>query len=411
VERSINKKLILGIVIVAVIATAGIISVVFILFPKGVDSKIKRLMTQGDIPSFAAGIVINDTLVWSKGYGDQPDLDTVYMIGSVTKMFTATAIMQLYDNNTLDLDTDINNYIPFSVRHPSFPGTPITTRLLLTHRSGISNDVSDNILWDFDAEMLNWTNNNLGTTYPLWLTRPTLGEFLNGSLNPTGPYYAPGNWDSQQPGGIQRRYSNTGFLLLGYIVEQLTNQSYVEYLQENVLNPLDMTSSGFNYTDYIGRNAIPYELRDNQNFAYPIYNQYNYGAGAVRSTVPDLAKFLVAHMNQGSYDSTQILLPQTVDLMQTANFSMSGVNPFGGLTYVGQGLGWSLYTNNITAHSGAIPGYLAQIAFKTVSNGKYGIVFMVNRGASLVEDDYLVKEFFPTMINTLFEEAARLFSL
>ena len=222
-ERKFNKKLIIGIIIVAAAATTGIISTVIIFQPQPqetIDSRINSLMSQGNIPSLAAGIVINDTLVWSKGYGDQPDLDTVYMTGSVTKIFTATSIMQLYDDGILDLDANISEYLPFNVQHPSYPNTNITTRLLLTHRSGISNDVYNSTQWDFDTEMLNWSNNVLGTDVTLWDTRPTLGEFLNGSLNPNGPFYVPENWN-WQPGGTQRHYSNTGFLLLAYLVEQL----------------------------------------------------------------------------------------------------------------------------------------------------------------------------------------------
>ncbi len=330
------------------------------------------------------------------------------MIASITKIFTATAIMQLYDNGTLDLDTDINNYIPFGVRNPNYPSDPITTRMLLTHTSGINHGVSDEILWDWDVDMINWQNIKMGWNFTPWDPRPTLGEFLNGSLNPSGAYYAPENWQSRP--GTRWGYSNTGFLLLSYLVEQLTNQSYAGYLQKNVFDPLDMTSTGFNYTDFTGRNAIPYELRNNTNDAYPIYNQHNLGAGALRSTVPDLANFLIAHMNQGSYNSTPILLPQTVDLMQTRHLYTWGTELCGFQRY-GQGLGWPLFRGNIIGHSGAIHGFLAQIAFKTVNNGKYGIVFMVNRGVTLVEDDYLANTFFPSMIDLLLDEAARLFSL
>ena len=406
--RTISKKLILGIFIVAAVTISGTISAVIIFQPqKNIDSRIKSLMSQGNIPSLAAGIVVNDTLVWSKGYGDQSDLDTIYMIGSMTKMFTATAIMQLYDNNTLDLDTDIDNYIPFSVRNPNYPSTPITIRDLLTHSSGINN--VDKPLWDYDTNFINWANNNIGWNLTVWDPRPTLGEFLNGSLNPEGSYYKSDNWENFEP-GAEWQYSNLGFLLLSYIVEQLTNQSYVTHLQDYVLEPLDMISTGFNYTEFIGRNAIPHEQGDTQIIEGPIYNQYDIGGGALRSTVSDIAKFLIAHMNQGSYNNTQILKPQTVDLMQTSQFSMSG-HDFGGFTFTGYGLGWPLYTENIIAHGGAIPGYISNMAFKTVSNGKYGIVVMFNKGSSLAQDDYLINTIFPSMIEILFHEAARLFSL
>jgi CubicO group peptidase (beta-lactamase class C family) len=411
-ERKFNKKLIIGIIVVAAAAISGIVATVIIFQPQdNIDSRIRSLMSQASVPSLSAGIVVNDTLVWSKGYGDQPDgLDTVYMIGSITKIFTATAIMQLYENGSLGLNTDINDYLPFNVSHPhpSFSGIPITPRMLLSHTSAIGNP--DIPLWDLDADFINWANNTLGWNLTAWDPRPTLGEFLNGSLNPAGPYYEyPGNWEPIEP-GTDWQYSNLAFLLLAYIVEEITNQSYIEYLQENVLSPLGMTSTGFNYTDFIGRNAIPYEQEDTQLIEGPIYNWYNIGGGALRSTVPDLAKFLIVHMKQGSYNNTQILLPQTVDLMQTAEISLSG-NDFGGYTFVGQGLGWPLYADNIIGHSGGIPGFLAQIAFKTVSNGKYGIVFMLNKGSSLVHDTHLLNTFIPSIIEVLFDEAAMLFSL
>jgi CubicO group peptidase (beta-lactamase class C family) len=405
-KRTLSKKLIIGIIIVAAATTAGIVTTVIILQPQEtLDSKINRLMSQGNVPSLSVGIVVNDSLVWSKGYGDQPDgVDTVYMIGSITKVFTATVIMQLYENNTLELDTDINTYIPFSVRNPNHPSTPITIRDLLTHRSGISG--FDYPLWDYDDVFLNWANDTLGANLTLWDPRPTIGEFLNGSLNPLGPYYESDHWETFEP-GTEWQYSNFGFLLLAYIAEQLVSQAYVDYLQENILDPLEMSSTGYNFTDYIGRNAIPYEEDDTQLIAGPVYNWNNIGGGALRSTVPDLANFLIAHMNEGSYNITQILQPATVNLMQTQQFPMAGTD-LGGFLFSGWGLCWPLYTEQTIGHGGAIPGYLAKIAFKTVSNGKYGIIIMLNKGSSLVHDSHLLDVFYPAIIDLLFNEAARL---
>ena len=109
VKMNQYRKIILGVILIGVVATASIGIVIFLDTPPITDdSRIQQLMDEGDIPSFAAGIIINDTLVWSKGYGEQPSLDTVYMIGSVTKTFTATAIMQLNESGYLDLDADIH---------------------------------------------------------------------------------------------------------------------------------------------------------------------------------------------------------------------------------------------------------------------------------------------------------------
>jgi len=112
-------------------------------------------------------------------------------------------------------------------------------------------------------------------------------------------------------------------------------------------------------------------------------------------------------MNQGIYNNTQILQPQTINLMQTEQINLFG-NAFGGYSFDGWGLGWPIYLNNFIGHGGACPGYLTQIAFKTATNSTYGIIFSLNRGASLVEDDYLVNEFLPLMNKLLFEEAATL---
>ncbi|MHA1915692.1 MAG: serine hydrolase domain-containing protein [Promethearchaeota archaeon] len=405
-----NKKIILGIAIIGIVAaTSTGIALVgnFTQAESAIDTRIQQLMSEGDVPSMSVGIIINDTLVWSKGYGDLPDLNTVYMIGSVTKMFTATAIMQLYENNTLDLDANINNYIPFNVSHPLYPALNITIRQLLSHSSGISH--ADKPLWDFEDVMLEWFNTNLGSNYAPCDPRPTLGEFLNGSLNPAGPYYKSENWQNFEP-GTDWQYSNLGFLLLSYIVEQLSNQSYIDYLQKNVLNPLDMNSTGFYYQNFTERNAYPHELKDEETFKGPLFNSNDIGGGALRSTVPDLANFLIMHMNQGNYKSSQILQPQTVDLMQTAQFSMFG-NNWGGFTFIGYGLGWPIYADNYIGHSGATVGYIAHMSFKTVSTGKYGIVFMLNKGSSLAEDAQLVNTFFPSMIDTLYEEAVRLYNM
>jgi CubicO group peptidase (beta-lactamase class C family) len=195
----VEKKIIA--LFIVIVVTAGIIfSTLYLLNqgeqPESIDVKIQSLMEEGNIPSLAAGIIINDNMIWSQGYGQQSDIDTVYMVGSVTKMFTATAIMQLVENGKLDLDADINTYIPFSVRNPKSPNTPISIRMLLTHQSGISKDVTSEILWDYDTEMLTWANNTLEANITLWENRPTLREFLEGSLNPSGQYYVPENWAS-----------------------------------------------------------------------------------------------------------------------------------------------------------------------------------------------------------------------
>ncbi len=102
-----------------------------------VDAQLQTLMEAGGVPSMAVGIVVDDTLTWAKGYNSVAGVDTVYIVGSVTKPFIATAALQLYERGLLDLDADINTYLPYSIRHPQYPEVPITVRMLLTHQSGL----------------------------------------------------------------------------------------------------------------------------------------------------------------------------------------------------------------------------------------------------------------------------------
>ncbi|MFX1323273.1 MAG: serine hydrolase domain-containing protein, partial [Promethearchaeota archaeon] len=337
-------------------------------------------------------------LIWANGFGDQSDLDTVYMIGSITKTFTATTLLQLNESNLINLDGDINDYLPFDVRHPDYPSTPITIQMLLTHTAGLARDFD--ISYYFDKEMIQWINAFFGTNYTSWDPKPSLEEFLNGSINQLGLYYHPDNWILEP--GTEFSYSNSGFELLGYLVEQVTNQSIVEYVQENILDPLNMTNSGYNYIDFSGMNAIPYERINESNFSIPFYNLSLNGAGSLRSTVPDLAKYMIAHMNQGEYNGFQLLTPEKIELMHEKHVLIPGSEP------AGYGLGW-IITDGIQGHDGATPGFLSSMYMKESEHGTFGILVMFNRGSSLILDTELLTEFYPAILLLLLERAENLF--
>ena len=106
------------------------------------------------------------------------------MIGSITKTFTATAILQLKEKNLLNLNADINNYLPFNVRHPNLLDFPITPRMLLTHKSGLQTNLAWSLEYYFNNQTIDWINENLSLDGEIlkWEHRPTLEEFLNGSF-------------------------------------------------------------------------------------------------------------------------------------------------------------------------------------------------------------------------------------
>ncbi|MFX1317246.1 MAG: serine hydrolase domain-containing protein, partial [Promethearchaeota archaeon] len=407
------KKLVIGLIIASVIVFASIGS--FLIIPlnnpstkteeseESFEPEIEQLMADYEIPSLAAGIIINDSLVWANGFGDQHSLDTVYMIGSITKTFTATAILQLYERNLLNLNDDINDHLPFDVRHPNYSSTPITIRMLLSHTAGLSTHFYWSLEYYFDDQMIDWINSRFGWNIIVpWVRRPTLGEFLNGSLNPSGAYYDPYNWPLEP--GTEFLYSNAGFQVLGYLIEQITNQSLEEYFQENIFYPLNMTSSGFNYLDFGEMNAIPHEWRFNSNYEFPLYNMNVSGAGVIRSTIPDMAKYLIAYMNQGEYNGTQLLSPPSVELVHTKQVSLSGTT-IEGFEYDGYGLGWNLYKEGFKGHGGATPGFSSNLFFKENKQGTFGVILMFNRGSALIYDGALISSFIPAINALLLEEA------
>ncbi|MFX1268378.1 MAG: serine hydrolase domain-containing protein [Promethearchaeota archaeon] len=407
-----NKKIIIGLIIIACVISAGItvILIITVLPPtqESFESKIQKLMAEYEIPSLAAGIIINDSIVWARGFGEQPDLDTVYMIGSITKTFTATAILQLNESNLLNLDGDINNYLPFEVRHPNYPNIPITTRMLLTHNAGLQTNLFWSLEYYFDNQTIDWINENLdlGGEIIKWDDRPSLEEFLNGSLNPNGLYYDHYNWHWRP--GSEFHYSNAGFQLLGYLIEKVTNQTWIEYIQENIFNPLNMTSSGFEYADFAEKNAIPYEWKDNGNFEYPLYNINVTGAGCLRSTIPDMAKYLISYMNQGEYNGTQLINPESVELIHSNHVSLTGTS-VEGFNWEGYGLGWFLYSENFKGHGGATPGFSSNMYFKKDNEGTFGVILMFNRGSALIYDEKLINSFIPSINQLILERAEFLF--
>jgi len=370
------------------------------------DSEIQRMMEEGGIPSIQAGIVIQDELIWAKDYGSPSGLESVYMVASISKTITATVFLQLYERNLIDLNEDINSYIPFEVRHPSYPTTEITFRMLLAHESGLNRYFyySDN--YAYDNDVLEWGNEALGTNYTIWSYHPTLEEFLHGSFTPSGPYYSPDIWEWRP--GLRFLYSSAGYLLLEYLVECITNQTFAMYVQENIWDPLGMTSSGYNANDFVDVTATPFERIGGISIELPIYNYNNLAAGGLRTTVSDLAKFMIAHMNQGESNGYQLLKAESVESMhQTQN--IFGGKEVGNLYWAGYGLGWSLYTQGIQGHSGSLPGYGCHMLYNESDAGSYGIITITNLNSAWEQEWNWLDDYYGTIRDMIFDEAASIF--
>ncbi len=337
----------------------------------GFDQAIIDCMNNGHMPSMALAIIKNNSMVWSKGYGyadiknnKEATNETVYMLASISKTFAATAIMQLWEKGLLDLDDDINKYVPFSVRNPNYPDVPITFRMILTHRSSIASRTI-----------------NLFTLFSiLRVPYDKMGEYLN----PGGKLYSPKNWENYPP-GEKKSYSCTAYELLGYLVERITNQSLPEYCTKNIFQPLNMKNTSYHPSYYKKEQlAVQYIYLFGRYIDLPEFEDRNYASGGLRSNLEDLSHYLIAYMNEGEYNGVKILKNDTVKLMFTRQYPNDN--------FIGYGLGWQIFSghnhseiNIRIGHSGGMPGSQTYM-FYHVSDG-VGIIIFTNQHLSYTMDD------------------------
>lgn len=162
-------------------------------------------------------------------------------------------MLQLAERCLLDLDEDVSTYAGFPVRHPDYPEEAITSRLLLTHQSGLDQDVPDPrngyTLEEFGEEIME-------VTLPRFGDPPTDRDYFEALLSGEPPFDDEDVW-TPEPGTVS--YSNVGFDFLAYIVAEVSGQSFEQYADENNFEPLDMDHSGYSAEELRPFHAPPYE--------------------------------------------------------------------------------------------------------------------------------------------------------
>ncbi|MGH8289895.1 MAG: serine hydrolase domain-containing protein [Steroidobacteraceae bacterium] len=252
-------------------------------------------ISQANIAGASVAVVANGQLLFAQGYGfadmksRRPVIadQTLFRAGSVSKLFTWTAVMQLVQAGKLDLDRNINDYLDFKI--PERYGRPVTLRDVMTHSTGFEDTVTDLFV------------NKPSQLFPL---RQYLIRHMPPLIHPPGQVVA---------------YSNYAATLAGYIVQRVSGEPYEEYIERHILQPLGMDHSTFEqplplnlqpfmasgYMQASDKSTVPFELVE----AAP--------AGALTTDVTDLAKFMLAQLDGGSYDGAQILTSATLQEMHT----------------------------------------------------------------------------------------------
>jgi len=283
-------------------------------FGPTLDNFMRGKMRSAYLPSVAAAVVHGQTLRWSKGYGwanleadVRADADTVYLLASISKTFIVAAVMQMWEAGSLDLDADINTYLPFDVRNPHFPGQKITLRMLLTHTSSIKDRYS---FWGP-------LNDPTPTGYTHGDSPVPLSQAMTGYLQEGGEYYkADGNFYTTGPGKAYH-YSNLGADTAAYIVEVMSGTLFSDFVNDNLLTPLGMTQSGYHLSDITTPNrAMPYHSAKPPTNHFKPYFPFgvpDYPCACMRTSSNALSIWLRTFMNGGTFEGTQVLKSTSVN--------------------------------------------------------------------------------------------------
>jgi CubicO group peptidase (beta-lactamase class C family) len=326
-------------------------------------------MSDSQIVGLSLALIQDGNVSYSGNYGFKdfergvsPTSNTIYCIGSVTKSFTALAILKLQEQNLLNVNDPVSDYIPFDVKPM---GETIKISNLLNHTSGLSS--------------LGYAEATLGaitSTYDNWFpicSPEDLLIFMRGSEE----------WTLSKP-GERYGYLNEGYILLGIIIEKVTGQEFRTYIMKNLLEPMGMSRSTFLEEDVkrLGDYAIPYVNSENGE---KVPTRYPYGQmvadGGLMSSILDLSRFMKMIMSEGSLEGIRVVSESSISDMITPNINTEE-KLFEKNQQIHYGYGLRIRSGflgyNMVYHSGSVFGSSAHIAM--IPEAKLGVVILCNGG-------------------------------
>lgn len=266
------------------------------------DGFMPYALASGDIAGAVVVVVKDGRVLLQKGYGyadiaertPVDPADTLFRPGSISKLFTWTAVMQLVEQGKLDLDADVNQYLDFEI--PARDGKPATLRQIMTHTAGFEEQIRA-LITAKDSEIT-----PLGEALKRWVPERI---------------HEPGTTPA---------YSNYATAVAGYIVERVSGESFDDYVERHIFQPLGMAHSSF-------RQPLPPELLAKMSKGYSKASDgepkdYEFislaPAGSLASTGADMARFMIAHLQNGAYGDARILREDTARTMHTTGQASIG---------------------------------------------------------------------------------------
>lgn len=306
------------------------------------------------LPGVVVGVVSGDDLVWAEAFGhadiaeDRPmEIDTRFRMASHSKLFTATAIMQLREEGKLRLDDPVADYLPWFTFQGAAPeDPPVTIEHLLTHSSGLPREAR-----------AHWTDFDF----------PTAEEIRELMPDRRAPFSPEVRW----------KYSNLAYTIAGMVVEEVSGMSWADYVQANIFDPLGMSASSVDRPD--PELATPYGSRmpDGSRDIFPFVDARGMAAATgLTSTVEDMARFVSAQFREGARGGDRIL--STASLRE-----MHRVRMLENTWTRGQGIGFSVRRVDgeiYVGHGGGYPGYTTNTTIQLDS--EVGVVVLTNTNDS-----------------------------
>lgn len=342
------------------------------------DSYVNKALTDWQIPGVSVCIVKNGKVVVMKGYGvrdigsaDKVDENTLFMIGSNSKAFTATALAMLDAGKKLSLDDKVQKWLPDFKLYDPWVAKEANIRDLLCHRLGFETFQGDFMFFDSD------------------LTTAEVREKM-GKLKPM--YGFRSKWG----------YTNSAFMTAGEIIPKVTGKSWAEFVTDSIFKPLGMNNSLALSKDIktASNKCAAHTVVMGELKKIPYGNIDNLAAaGSISSSVNDMSKWVIAQLNNGKLDGKEIIPARAIAQTRTPHSIMgNGGHMFNKAHFNLYGLGWFLEEyagRKIVAHTGGVNGFVTSVCL--VPEEKLGIIVLTNTDANNffealrneIEDAYL----------------------
>ncbi len=340
------------------------------------NKNVDQLFAESDLIGFSCLAIKDGAIVYQKDMGFA-DLKTqtpytttsVQNIASISKTIIAVAIMKAVDQGKINLDADINDYLPFNVTNPNHPNTPITVRQLATHTSSIMDtEAYIRSYYFLNATSLNKLemSKEYGEYLDIIKTNELIDEstFLKNVLTPTGKWYSEKVYSKHEPGSVSE-YSNIASTLAGFVVESATGMSYEEYTTEYIFKPLGMKQTSWDFKTTSNDDFVTRYFSKSQ--VVPNYYLITKADGGLYTSTKDFSLFMIEMIN-GYKDKGTILSKESYDTMFSSQFVIDDEFSIG--------IFWDRNKDGGFKHDGSDPGVTTLASYNDAKDR--GLIIFTN---------------------------------